>query len=85
MLLHSEVYLDMALTYTWYGEMFLRSPHDNEATHLGVMLTCNGMLAGRPVDVQPLNDGTILISDDGVGAVYRVSYSPTISATSIEG
>jgi glucose/arabinose dehydrogenase len=30
---------------------------------------------GRPVDVQLLPDGTLLISDDEVGAVYRVSYS----------
>jgi len=29
---------------------------------------------GRPVDVQPLPDGSVLISDDLVGAVYRVTY-----------
>ena len=31
--------------------------------------------AGRPVDVQPLLDGSLLISDDLAGAVYRVTYS----------
>ncbi|TBR35826.1 MULTISPECIES: PQQ-dependent sugar dehydrogenase [Dyella] len=31
---------------------------------------------GRPVDVQPLPDGSLLISDDLAGAVYRVTYSP---------
>lgn len=29
---------------------------------------------GRPVDVQPLPDGSVLISDDLAGAVYRVTY-----------
>jgi glucose/arabinose dehydrogenase len=32
-------------------------------------------LAGRPVDVQPLLDGSLLISDDLAGAVYRVTYN----------
>lgn len=31
---------------------------------------------GRPVDVQPLPDGSVLISDDLAGAVYRVTYRP---------
>ena len=30
---------------------------------------------GRPVDVQPLPDGSLLVSDDQVGAVYRVTYA----------
>ncbi|HEY5407850.1 MAG TPA: hypothetical protein VIJ92_12215, partial [Ginsengibacter sp.] len=29
---------------------------------------------GRPVDVQILNDGSMLVSDDYKGAVYRISY-----------
>ena len=29
---------------------------------------------GRPVDVQPLPDGSVLVSDDLAGAVYRISY-----------
>jgi glucose/arabinose dehydrogenase len=29
---------------------------------------------GRPVDVMPLQDGSLLISDDKAGAVYRVTY-----------
>lgn len=29
---------------------------------------------GRPVDVQPLPDGSLLVSDDTAGAVYRVTY-----------
>ncbi|HUI95059.1 MAG TPA: PQQ-dependent sugar dehydrogenase [Xanthobacteraceae bacterium] len=29
---------------------------------------------GRPVDVQPMKDGSLLISDDYDGAIYRVTY-----------
>jgi glucose/arabinose dehydrogenase len=31
---------------------------------------------GRPADVQPLPDGSLLVSDDLAGAVYRVTYTP---------
>ncbi len=31
---------------------------------------------GRPVDVQPMPDGSLLVSDDLAGAVYRVTYRP---------
>ena len=31
---------------------------------------------GRPVDVQPLEDGSVLVSDDWANVVYRVTYSP---------
>jgi len=30
---------------------------------------------GRPVDVANLPDGSILVSDDFAGAIYRISYS----------
>lgn len=36
----------------------------------------NGDYAGRPVDVAPLPDGSLLVSDDFAGAVYRISYRP---------
>jgi glucose/arabinose dehydrogenase len=29
---------------------------------------------GRPVDVQMLKDGSMLVSDDETGAIFRVSY-----------
>jgi len=36
---------------------------------------------GRPVDVQQMKDGSLLISDDYDGAVYRVTYgSPRTAA-----
>ena len=34
----------------------------------------NGEYIGRPVDVQMLNDGSLLVSDDLAGAVWRISY-----------
>ena len=33
----------------------------------------NGYI-GRPVDVQPMKDGSLLVSDDYDGAIYRISY-----------
>ena len=34
----------------------------------------NGKEWGRPVDVLELPDGSLLVSDDKAGAVYRISY-----------
>jgi len=34
----------------------------------------NGEYLGRPVDVKQLRDGSLLVSDDLVGAIYRISY-----------
>ena len=36
-----------------------------------------GTYLGRPVDVQQYVDGSILVSDDKAGVVYRISYSGT--------
>jgi glucose/arabinose dehydrogenase len=33
-----------------------------------------GEYSGRPVDVNQLADGSLLVSDDYVGAIYRISY-----------
>ncbi|HZY19224.1 MAG TPA: PQQ-dependent sugar dehydrogenase [Ramlibacter sp.] len=35
-----------------------------------------GVYKGRPVDVAPMKDGSLLISDDFAGAIYRVTYAP---------
>jgi glucose/arabinose dehydrogenase len=35
----------------------------------------NGEYLGRPVDVAQLRDGSILVSDDLAGAIYRISYT----------
>ena len=37
-------------------------------------LTESGFYTGRPVDVQQYVDGSILVSDDKAGAIYRISY-----------
>jgi glucose/arabinose dehydrogenase len=37
-------------------------------------------VVGRPVDVQVMPDGALLVSDDDVGAIYRISYSAQASA-----
>jgi glucose/arabinose dehydrogenase len=29
---------------------------------------------GRPADVQPLRDGSLLVSDDDNGVIYRITY-----------
>ncbi|KRI01097.1 sorbosone dehydrogenase [Curvibacter sp. PAE-UM] len=38
-------------------------------------LDANGIYKGRPVDVAVMKDGSLLISDDYVGAIYRVTHS----------
>lgn len=39
-------------------------------------LTDEGEYVGRPVDVAQLRDGSILVSDDLAGAIYRIWYEP---------
>ncbi len=36
----------------------------------------NSTAWGKPVDVQPLKDGSMLLSDDMNGVIYRISYNP---------
>src|SRR5689334_6338703 len=38
-------------------------------------LTGNGEYIGRPVGLAQLRDGSLLVSDDFAGAIYRISYS----------
>ncbi|MEN9417036.1 MAG: hypothetical protein RI988_656 [Pseudomonadota bacterium] len=38
-------------------------------------LDANGIYRGRPVDVAVMKDGSLLISDDFAGAIYRVTYA----------
>ena len=37
-------------------------------------LTASGEYIGRPVDVATMKDGSLLVSDDLAGALYRISY-----------
>ena len=34
----------------------------------------NNTYIGRPVDVEMMRDGSMLVSDDWNGAIYRISY-----------
>ena len=34
----------------------------------------NNAYVGRPVDVQPMPDGSLLVSDDWNGAIWRITY-----------
>jgi len=34
----------------------------------------NGEYDGRPMSVTPMKDGSLLVSDDYAGAIYRISY-----------
>jgi glucose/arabinose dehydrogenase len=40
----------------------------------------NNEYSGRPVDVQVMKDGSLLVSDDHAGAVYRVTYGTKIAS-----
>ncbi|TFH85942.1 sorbosone dehydrogenase [Billgrantia azerbaijanica] len=41
-------------------------------------LDANGEYLGRPVDVAQLRDGSLLVSDDLAGALYRISYQKPV-------
>ncbi|MEO0562559.1 MAG: sorbosone dehydrogenase family protein, partial [Chloroflexota bacterium] len=34
-----------------------------------------GQAWGRPVDVEVMPDGALLVSDDSAGVIYRISYT----------
>jgi glucose/arabinose dehydrogenase len=40
----------------------------------------NNEYSGRPVDVQVMKDGSLLVSDDYAGAVYRITYGAKTAA-----
>ncbi|WP_298435418.1 sorbosone dehydrogenase family protein [Geobacter sp.] len=49
---------DRAVSYETFAEGWLR----------------DGTVRGRPVDLQVMPDGSMLVSDDKAGAIYRISY-----------
>lgn len=49
---------DRAISYETFAEGWLR----------------DGKVRGRPVDLQVMSDGSMLVSDDKAGAIYRISY-----------
>lgn len=44
-------------------------------------LSPDGTVRGRPVDLLQLPDGSLLVSDDQVGAIYRISFAPASAGT----
>ena len=48
----------------------------------GFLDTASNSFSGRPVDVQPLPDGSLLVSDEQNGAIYRVTYGSSKTASS---
>jgi glucose/arabinose dehydrogenase len=44
-------------------------------------LKADGKVTGRPVDLQWAQDGSLLVSDDQEGAIYRISYKPVSAGT----
>jgi glucose/arabinose dehydrogenase len=63
------------------GYRVVRVTTDPDGSHAHQQVFADGWLQpgesvwGRPADVQPLPDGSLLISDDTAGAIYRVTYS----------
>ena len=47
----------------------------------GFLDTASNSFSGRPVDVQPLPDGSLLVSDEQNGAIYRVTYGSAKTAS----
>lgn len=46
----------------------------SEETFIQGWLTDKGEVLGRPVDILDLPDGSLLVSDDHLGVIYRVTY-----------
>ena len=64
------------------GARVLFTPLNDDGTAAGEQeefaagwLNADGEYIGRPVDIAQLRDGSLLVSDDFAGAVYRISYS----------
>jgi glucose/arabinose dehydrogenase len=48
-----------------------------EQAFISGWLTAEGKVLGRPVDILTLPDGSLLISDDQLGVIYKVAYQST--------
>jgi len=46
----------------------------NEKPFISGWLKADGTVLGRPVDILQINDGSLLISDDKLGVIYKVEY-----------
>ncbi len=62
------------------GYRIMRVRFDDDGKAIGKQVFATGWLEGedawgRPVDITELADGSLLVSDDRLGAVYRITYS----------
>ncbi len=62
------------------GYRIMRIRFNDKGLPIGKEVFASGWLRGgdywgRPVDIKELSDGSLLVSDDFVGAVYRISYA----------
>ena len=57
----------------WHGEVVGGVPHR--------LPTRTTTIIGRPVDVQQMADGSMLVSDDWNGAIYRITYGKAHTAS----
>ena len=46
-----------------------------QETFVDGWLDKEGEAWGRPVDVKPMADGSLLVSDDRADAIYRITYT----------
>lgn len=61
-----------------YRLMLVRLNDDHEASTYETFAAGwlqDGEAWGRPVDLEPLPDGSMLVSDDEAGVIYRISYA----------
>ncbi len=60
-----------------YQVITVRSENGNPVTAVPFatgFLGPDGKVSGRPVDLEVMADGSLLISDDQAGRIYRVTY-----------
>lgn len=53
---------------------FKKDKPSSEQVFINGWLTSDGKVLGRPVDILEMTGGSLLISDDQLGVIYRVSY-----------
>ena len=63
-----------------FGYRMMRIRFNDRGQAVGELVFASGWLdgqrtLGRPVDITELADGSLLVSDDAQGAIYRISYS----------
>ena len=59
------------------GDVVVAKIEDGEVTSVEPFMTGllrNNEYLGRPVDLEVMEDGSLLVSDDFNGAVYRITY-----------